>query len=112
MSSILDISSMYDTYSSTIGSASASSVESSINSINDESTDDELMEACKSFESYFVQKIIEEAKKTVDSEEDEGEYMQYFGDMLNQTYADTISENGDLGLAQQLYDSVKGTYSL
>ena len=80
--------------------------------VNDKSSDDELKNACKGFESYFVQKIIEQAKKTVKSEDDQGEYMQYFGDTLNQTYADIIADSGSVGLAKQLYDSMKSTYNL
>ena len=43
----------------------------------------------------------------VKSEEDDGEYMQYFGDTLNQSYAEAITESGQVGLAKQLYDSMK-----
>ena len=69
--------------------------------------DEELMDACKGFETYFVQKIIEQARKMVKSEEDDSEYMQYFGDTLNQSYAEAITESGQVGLAKQLYDSMK-----
>lgn len=70
-------------------------------------TDKELMDVCKSFESYFVEQVLKEAKKTIPSEEDEGEYMEYFGDMLVQEYAEMLSDNGSLGIAQTLYDSMK-----
>ncbi len=112
MSSILDVSSMYDNYSSTITGAASNKVSGSIGSINENSSDEKLMEACKSFESYFVQKMIEEAKKTLDNEDEQGEYMRYFSDMMNQQYADTVTESGQMGLAQQLYESLKTQYSL
>ena len=111
MSSVLDISSIYNTYSSKLSSTSADSLESTLKSTNSSSDDDELMEVCEDFESYFVQKIIEEAKKTLDNEDEQGEYMQYFSDTLNQEYANIITDNGGIGLAQQLYDSLKGTYN-
>jgi flagellar protein FlgJ len=38
--------------------------------------------------------------------------MQYFGDMLNEQYADAIVESGSTGLAQQLYESMKTNYTL
>lgn len=112
MSSILDTSSLYNTYSQTASNAVSSTLQSSISNVNDSSTDDELMEVCKSFESYFVQKVIESAKSTIADEDDEeqGEYMQYFGEILNQQYADAITESGGTGLAQQLYDAMKTTY--
>ncbi len=111
MSSILDTASLYNSYAYKVGQTSSSSLQSSINNVDSED-DAELMNVCKSFESYFVQKMIESAKKTVKSEDEDGEYMQYFGDTLNQAYADTIADSGTLGLAQQLYDSVKTQYKL
>ena len=71
------------------------------------------MNACKSFESYFVQKIIQQAEETVKSDdEEEGEYLKYFGDTLTQAYADAITDSGEIGLAQQLYDSMKQNYKI
>ena len=112
MSSVFDVSSMYATYSSQLGGLSANTTAASVSGLDEESTDEELMEACKSFESYFVQKMIEEAKKTLDNEDEEGEYMQYFSDTMNQEYADIITESGQIGLAQQLFDSMKTQYNL
>ena len=112
MSSILDISSIYDSYSSLNGAGNTSSLESSLGTVNSSSDDEKLMEVCKDFETYFVQQVIEEAKKTLDDEEEDGEYMQYFGDTLTQSYAEAVTDSGDIGLAQQLYDSLKGTYSI
>lgn len=112
MSSILDVSSMYDAYSSQLGNVSANNAANAINSVGKDSTDEELMEACKGFEAYFVQKLIEQAKKTLENEDEKGEYMQYFSDTLNQQYAELIADSGQFGLAQQLYDSVKEQYNL
>lgn len=112
MSSILDVSSMYDTYASSISSTSASSLKDSLESVNQDSDDEELMNACKSFESYFVQKIIQQAEETVKSDDEEGEYLKYFGDTLTQAYADAITDSGEIGLAQQLYDSMKQSYKI
>ena len=59
-----------------------------------------------------MQKMIKESKKTLDNEDEQGEYMQYFSDTLNQEYSKIITDNGGTGLAQQLYDSLKGTYNI
>lgn len=112
MSSVLDISSMYDSYASQLGGVSSDKVSGDINKMNENSTDEELMEACKSFESYFVQKMIEQAKKTLENEDEKGEYMQYFSDTMNQQYADIIADSGQMGLAQQLYEAVKTQYQI
>lgn len=82
-------------------------LEDKLNSSKDQSTDEELMDACKSFESYFVEQVVNEMKKTVPNQEDQSEYVSYFGDMLYQKYADNITESGNLGIAQMLYESMK-----
>ena len=82
---------------------------SSLNSIeNGTATDEELMEACKDFETYLVEQVIKSAKKAMLSDEDsEGEYMKMFGDNLTQSYAEMLTETADLGIAQMLYESMK-----
>ncbi len=75
---------------------------------NDSATDEELMEVCKEFEAYLVEQVFDRMKDAMtDSEEEESDYLSYFGDMMYQEYANTIAENGELGLAQQLYESMK-----
>lgn len=75
---------------------------------NGEATDEEMMSVCKEFEAYFVEKVMERMKKAMTmSEEDENQYLSYFGGMMYQEYAKQIAENGELGLAQQLYESMK-----
>ena len=73
-----------------------------------DATDEELMDVCKSFESYLLEKVLEKTKKTLtDSEEEDSPYMNMFGDKLYQEYANQITEHSDLGLAQQLYNAMK-----
>ena len=72
------------------------------------SSDEEIMEVCKEFEAYLVEKVFDRMKDAMtESEEEEGDYLSYFGDMMYQEYAKQIAENGELGLAQQLYESMK-----
>ena len=67
-----------------------------------------MMEVCKEFEAYLVEKVFDRMKDALtDSEEEESDYLNYFGDMMYQEYAKVITENGELGLAQQLYESMK-----
>ncbi len=110
--SAIDLTSIYSAYTDTTSALSGTSAKSSLSSVSSDSDDDELLEACQEFETYFIQKLIEEEKKTLSSDEtSSGDYMQYFGDTLNESYAKAISESGQFGLAQQLYDSVKQNYS-
>ncbi len=84
-------------------------LQNKLSGINGETaTDEEIMEVCKEFEAYFVEKVFDQMKDALtDSEEEEGDYLTYFGDMLYQEYAKQIAENGELGMAQQLYESMK-----
>ena len=71
-------------------------------------TDEELMAACKEFETYLVEQVIKNTKSSMlDDEDSQGEYMKMFGDKLNQSYAEMITETADLGIAQMLYESMK-----
>ena len=71
-------------------------------------TDEELMAACKEFETYLVEQVIKNTKSAMlDDEDSQGEYMKMFGDRLNQSYAEMITETADLGIAQMLYESMK-----
>ncbi|MDD5900135.1 MAG: rod-binding protein [Lachnospiraceae bacterium] len=72
------------------------------------SSDEEMMEVCKEFEAYLVEKVFDRMKDAMtDSEEEESDYLNYFGDMMYREYANQIAQNGELGLAQQLFDSMK-----
>ena len=84
-------------------------LQNKLTGINSETaSDEEIMEVCKEFEAYLVEKVFDRMKDAMtDSEEEENDYMSYFGDMMYQEYAKTIAQNGELGLAQQLYESMK-----
>jgi flagellar protein FlgJ len=88
-------------------SDAANKLDAKLKSDLEKSTDDELMDVCKSFESYFVEQVFKEMKKTVPQVEEENEYMSYFGDMLYEKYSENIADRGNLGIAQMLYESMK-----
>jgi flagellar protein FlgJ len=70
-------------------------------------SDEELMEVCKSFESYLLEQVMKGMEKTIPSEDKKNPYLEHFGDMLYQEYAKSATENQGLGLAQMLYESMK-----
>ncbi|MDD4111474.1 MAG: rod-binding protein [Herbinix sp.] len=70
-------------------------------------TDEELMEVCKSFETYLLEQVMKGMEKTIPSEDKKNPYLENFGDMLYQEYAKSATENQELGLAQMLYESMK-----
>jgi flagellar protein FlgJ len=100
--------SQYSTAANAIGNtAKTDKITSTLN--NSSATDEELMDACKSFESYLLEQVFKGMQKTVlkDEDEKENDYMAQFGDMLYEQYAETATENQSLGLAQMLYESKK-----
>ncbi|MBE5963144.1 MAG: hypothetical protein E7256_17490 [Lachnospiraceae bacterium] len=106
----MDITQAYynSAISSQKGSITASKLSATLASGLTDATDEELMDACKSFEAYLVEQVFTKVKDALtDSEEEENEYTSAFGDMLYQKYAEDISESGQLGIAQQLYESMK-----
>lgn len=91
------------------GDSKAEKLQGKLSGINGkETSDEEMMEVCKEFEAYLVEQVMKRMKDAMtDSEEEENEYLSYFGDMMYQEYANQIAQNGELGLAQQLYESMK-----
>lgn len=79
--------------------------------------DDELLEACKQFESYFLEQVFKEMQKTVDCFKDEesdpnNNLVDFFKDSTLQELASTSTETQGLGIAQMLYEQMKRNYGL
>ena len=117
----ISINSGYDSFMSSLqtdtaksSSTKAANLQSKLSSSKlEDASDEELMEVCKSFESYLLEKVLEKTKKTLtDSEEEDSPYMNVFGDKLYQEYADQITEHGELGLAEQLYQAMKRDFGV
>lgn len=84
-----------------------------------QASDDELLEACKEFESYFLEQVFKEMQKTVDCFKAEGSdsdsnstLVDFFEDSAMQELAATSTETQGLGLAQTLYEQMKRNYNL
>lgn len=97
-------------------------------------TDDELMEVCRDFESYFVEQMMKAMVKmssvdgsnsdnmyaslfgiTEDSDSGMSTLSSYFGDELVSSMAGQVTEsNGGkgLGIAETLYKQMKRNYSI
>lgn len=71
------------------------------------STDEELMEVCKSFESYLLEQVFKKMESTIERTEKQGDYVDYFKDMMFQKYAEDATDTEGLGIAQTLYESMK-----
>lgn len=98
---------------------SASKISSKIEKSDySKASDDELLDACKQFESYFLEQMFKEMQKTVDVFKDGNEsnyskgMVDYFKDNAIQALASDSTETQGLGLAQSLYEQMKRNYGL
>ena len=99
-----------NTLSTTAASTKSEKLASTLSSTDlATATDEELLDSCKTFEAYLVEQMLKGMEKTIpkDEEDKENDYMSQFGDMLYTSVAEQIAENGELGLAQELYESMK-----
>lgn len=111
-------SSLYTDYmTSTVSSSKATALSNKAKQDYSDASDEELMEVCKEFESYFLEKIFDTMIDSTKlfSDEEESTYaskmVDYFKDTAVQTMASQATEQGTLGIAQTLYDQMKRQYS-
>lgn len=115
----MDISSLNSAYAdiySAQKNQTAAKVEEVLDGDMSQKTDDELMDACKEFEAYFVEQMFKEMMKTVPKSEETTSYgsnlTEYMKDNLLQEIAADSTEGNSLGLAQMLYEQMKRNYDL
>ncbi|MCR5331829.1 MAG: hypothetical protein K6E62_11695 [Lachnospiraceae bacterium] len=104
---------MNDLNTSRAKASKAADLEKSLSSLKNlnKASDAELMQACKSFEAYLVEQVMTKVKEAVvPSEENENKYLTLFKGRLYEEYSNQIAENGELGIAQQLYEAMKRDY--
>lgn len=83
------------------------------NQVQSAKSDEQMLDACKQFESYLIQqmfKSMEESAKVFsdDEEDDSTDYVNMFQDNYLSTIADQMVKSGQgLGIAEQLYESMK-----
>lgn len=113
------ISSYTDFLTTQAQNTSATKLKDSVDNTDyTQASDDELLDACKQFEAYFLEMVFKEMQKTVDAVKDENSLntsnsmIDYFKDMTIQKLASTSTEVQGLGLAQTLYEQMKRNYGL
>ncbi len=80
------------------------------------SSDEELMDVCKQFESYFIEQVLKEVKKTVPDtafaqDASNKSMVDFFMDSTIQKVSENLQEKAGLGLAQQMFDQMKRNYA-
>ena len=107
------VSSIGDTYFTNYSPEANDAVSQNMTSqIQDAETDEEMLDACKQFESYLVQqmfKSMEESAKVFsdDDEDNSNDYVNMFQDNYLSAIADQMVNSGQgLGIADKLYESM------
>ena len=112
---INNIASMYQEAYSSASTQSASQLQQKLGTDYSKATDDELMDACKQFEAYFLEQVFKEMVKTIPSEEESGStssMVDFYKDQMIQNIATESTERNSLGLAQTLYEQMRRNYGL
>ena len=107
---IMDISNITQYYHNATASSSLR-LDSLQNRDFSKASDEELMDACKQFESYFVEMVMKEVTKNIDlsggATGGNATLMDFYKDKTITSLAEKTAEKGSLGLAQQMYEQMK-----
>ena len=117
-----DISSLTDYSSALLSNTQSTAVNnamsSKVNSINKDSTDAELLDACKQFEAYLWEQVYKNVDKTTNlfGSQSDGSYagnmVNMFSDTLIQEVSKMSVSEGDNSLAMRLYEQLKRNYGI
>lgn len=95
-------------------SASAGAVNSAVNNINANSSEEEMKQAIKDFESYFVEQILKNVQESLKSEEDStnAQLTEFFMGQVGEQLADQIVDQVGNRMTQTLYEQMCRNYSI
>lgn len=111
------ISSMTDIASMTANNTKTTQLEQQLKTGYEDASDEELMDACKQFEAYFLEQMFKAMQKTVPNYSTESmsssssNLMDYYKEQMIQQVAADTTEQSSLGLAQMLYEQMKRNMS-
>lgn len=95
-------------------SASAGKVNSTISGISENSDEEEMKQAIKDFESYFVEQILKNVQESLKSDEDStnSQLTDYFMGTVSEQLADKIVDQTGSRLTQTLYEQMCRNYNV
>lgn len=107
----MDITSISDSYFNQITTAmdqeskTTESFENVLKSAQLTGNNEEIMNACKEFEAYFVNLMFKEMRKTVPNDGflKKGRAEEIFQEMLDEKVSKSATDAGGIGLAQFMY---------
>ena len=115
--SISGISSPYMDYlTSQATDSRGQNIQNQLKADYSKATDDELMEACKQFEAYFLEQVLKGMQKTIPesqfTDSSTASLVDYYKDNMIQELAAQSTETNSIGLAQSMYEQMRRNYGL
>ena len=94
--------------------ASADSVSGSISGINENSSEEEMKQAIKDFESYFVEQILKNVRESLKDDDDSSnaQLTDFFMEQVGQDIADQMVDQTGNRLTQTLYEQMCRNYNI
>ena len=95
-------------------SASAGAVNSAVSNINENSSEEEMKQAIKDFESYFVEQILKNVQESLKSDEDSSnaQLTEFFMGQVGEQLADQIVDQVGNRMTQTLYEHMCRNYHI
>lgn len=117
MISLDSLSSMVDQSKSTADANNASALKGSLGNISSASSEEDLLQVCKDFESYFVEEVLKEVKESLTEEDKEKDsslstLTDYHMDSAIELVADEMVDQVGNSFTQQLYEQMKRNYNI
>ena len=116
----MDISGLSNIYNEYLNqqtdNVSSKKMQDTVSKDYSKATDEELLDVCKQFESYFMEQVFKQMEKTIIKDESSSgqttALVDYFKDSALQELTKTSTETQGLGIAQMLYEQMKRNYDL
>lgn len=116
----MDISGLSNVYTDYMNqqaeSVSSKKMQDTVSKDYSNATDEELLDVCKQFESYFMEQVFKQMEKTIIKDKSSSgnttALVDYFKDSALQELTKTSTETQGLGIAQMLYEQMKRNYGL
>lgn len=110
---------MSTSYKNSASSAAANQATKSISGLSKDSSREEVTEAVKGFESYFMEQVLKEVKKsmTLDDDKDNDPSMQMYKDnamdqVISLISKDLVDKIGDGGITDDFVDQIMRNYGI
>ncbi len=111
------LSSLYTEYLQKTNSDSSNSISRMSKEGLKNASDEELMNARKQFEAYFIEQILKNAQTAMVPQTDSIDgatqtLKDYYKDSLTSEYAKMVSDQQENGLAQMLFEQMKRNFEI